>query len=135
MGTDDSYLFPGHLDRIKMSIARFAEQTWPDLLSQADEKYVPRSTDLFPNVVVMKLTQRQIEKARRGIHPKPFGKEATTIVNNNIRRNLNENNENINDVAPTVVTASVQNMDDVPDDPIPMTFDNDNDAFDIESDD
>ena len=49
-----------------MSIFRFSEQIWPSLMSQAYKDYVPKHTDLFPKVIVKKLTQKQIEKASKG---------------------------------------------------------------------
>ena len=49
-----------------MSISRFAEQTRASLMSQTYKNYVPSRTDLFPKIIVRKLTQRQIEKASKG---------------------------------------------------------------------
>ena len=37
--------------------------------------------------------QREIDRASKGIHPVPSGKNLSTINTNNIRRHLKENNE------------------------------------------
>ncbi|CAL4093896.1 unnamed protein product, partial [Meganyctiphanes norvegica] len=123
--------------RFAMSCLRFAEQTWPELLSEGCKDYTPEASHLFPMITVKRLTQKEIDKALKGIHPVPTGKEAITIIGNNLRRSLNENNENhLNDEAdiPAVARTSLHNTDEMPDDPFiePSDIDNiDSDGSDL----
>ena len=46
-----------------MSIQTFESQIWPELLCQADPKYVPRPSDLFAVVIAKKLSKEETEMA------------------------------------------------------------------------
>ena len=54
-----------------MSITRFAEQTFPSLLSEACEHYTPAATHLFPVVVITRLSQKEINRALYGRKAEP----------------------------------------------------------------
>ena len=49
-----------------MSIQTFESQIWPELLCQADPKYVPRPSDLFAVVIAKKLSKEETEMASTG---------------------------------------------------------------------
>ena len=52
-----------------MSIKKFYQQTWPELLTQTDPNYTPRSTDLFAVVIIKIISEEEIKAQLDGDPP------------------------------------------------------------------